>query len=101
MIVCRKQLDNGIWTCKSILGLDLTEQIQCLAKDQVWQSNFRKISPFLTSVHCVAHRTNLAALEAVKYNKCLSTETDALVNSMPAYFKNSGKKKCALDGIQK
>ena len=47
--------------------------------------------------------TNLAALEATKSTECksLSTEIDVLVNSLAAYFKNFGKKKCALNRIQK
>ena len=66
-------------------------------------TKLKKISPFLTSVHCIAYRTNLAALEAAKSTECksLSIEIDALVNSLAAYFKNSGKRKCALNGIQK
>ena len=66
-------------------------------------TKLKKISQFLTSVHCIAHRTNLAALEAAKSTECksLSTEIDDLVNSLAAYFKNSGKRKCALNGIKK
>jgi hypothetical protein len=66
-------------------------------------TKLKKISPFLTSVHCIAHRTNLAALEVAKSMKCksLSTEIDVLVNSLIAYFMNSRKRKCALNGIKK
>lgn len=54
----------------------------------------KKISPFLTSIHCIAHRTNLAALEVAKSTdyKAISTEIDILLNSLAAYFRNSGKK---------
>ena len=63
----------------------------------------KKINQFLTSVHCIAHRTSLVALEAAKSTECesLSTKIDALVNSLAAYFKNSGKRKCALNGKKK
>jgi len=49
----------------------------------------------MTSTYCIAYMTNLATLEATKSTECkpLSTQIDAMVNSLVAYFKNSRKKK--------
>jgi len=46
-----------------------------------------KVNPFLLSCHCVAHRTNLAALDASKAPNCkvISSEIDTLLNSI-AFF---------------
>ena len=47
-----------------------------------------KVNPFLLSCHCVAHRTNLAALDAAK--KCsyeeISKEVDKMINSVASFF---------------
>ena len=44
----------------------------------------KKESPFMTSTHCISHRTNLAALEASKTSSCkeLSVEIDTLINNL-------------------
>ena len=61
-----------------------------------------KINHFLTSVHCVAHRTNLAAIDATKVGPCkdMSREIDALLNSVAVHFKKSCKRKSALLRLQ-
>jgi len=66
-------------------------------------TRFKKIIPFVTSVHCIVHITNLVTLKVAKSMECksLSVEIDVLFNSVAAYFKNSRKKKYALNGIQK
>jgi hypothetical protein len=57
----------------------------------------------MTSTHCIAHRTNLAALEASKNpsRKELSVEIDTLINDLAFYFKKSCKRKCVLQSLQK
>jgi hypothetical protein len=49
----------------------------------------RKINPFITSIHCVAHRTNLAALEVAKSSsyKDFSNKIDKVLNKVAAFFK--------------
>ena len=37
-----------------------------LGKKSGMAAQLKKVNPFLTSTHCVAHRTSLAALEASK-----------------------------------
>lgn len=56
-------------------------------------NKFKIISLFVISTHCIAHRTNLVALEATKSieYKCLYTKIDIVVNSLPNYFKYYGK----------
>ena len=50
----------------------------------------KKINPFLLACHCVAHRTNLVVLDAVKTPDCkdLSTEMEVLVNFISSFFTN-------------
>ena len=57
----------------------------------------------MASTHCIAHRTNLAALEASKNPSCkeLSVEIDTLINDLASYFKKSCKKKYVLQSLQK
>ena len=54
----------------------------------------KKINPFLTFTHCVAHRTNLAALEASKNQSCkeMSTAIDSMLNTLVGLFKKPSKK---------
>ena len=61
----------------------------------------KKESPFMTLTHCIAHRTNLAALEASKNPSCkeLSVEIDTLINVLASYFKKSYKRKCVLQSL--
>ena len=48
----------------------------------------KEVNSFLLACHCVAHRTNLAALDAAKTPDCkiLSTEIDVLINSISSFF---------------
>ena len=57
-------------------------------------ARLKKVNPFLTSTHCVAHRTNLAALEASKNESCkeMSTAVDSMLNTLAGLFKKSSKK---------
>jgi hypothetical protein len=61
-----------------------------------------KVNIFLTSIHCVAYRTNLAAINATKVGPCkiISKEIDALLKSVTMHFKKSCKKKSALMRLQ-
>ena len=58
---------------------------------------------FLTSVHCVAHRTNLVALDAVKKPQCkdMSKKIDVVVNAIAKFLKVSSKRKGALQHLQR
>lgn len=53
-----------------------------------------KIIPFVTSVHCITHKTNLTTLEAAKSieRKSLPTKIDAMAKFLAVYFKKFGKK---------
>ena len=57
-------------------------------------AQLKKVNPFLTSTHCVAHRTNLAALEASKNQSCkeMSTAVDSMLNTLAGLLKNPPKK---------
>jgi len=61
-----------------------------------------KVNPHLIVVHCIAHRTNLAFLEATKGNGCslLSNEVDNLINLVVAHFKKFAKRKSSLQTLQ-
>ena len=57
-----------------------------------------KVNFFLTSIHCVGHRTNLATIYATRVGPCkiMSKEIDVLLNSVAIHFKKSCNKKSAL-----
>jgi hypothetical protein len=61
-------------------------------------SLLKKVNLFLTFIHCVAHRTNLATLEASKNESCkdISSEVDSILNTLASHFKKSCKRKYAL-----
>lgn len=61
-----------------------------------------QVNPFLLSCHCVAHRTNLAALDAAKSPTCkvISPEIDILINNILSFFHKSDKRKHALTALQ-
>ena len=63
----------------------------------------KAVSPFLINIHCIAHRTNLAALQAAQCVDCkkMSSEIDNMVNLLAEMFKRSGKKKSVLIALQK
>ena len=66
-------------------------------------TRLKVVSSFLINIHCIAHRTNLAALQVaqcVDY-KTLSSEIDNMINLLAEMFKRSGKKKFALSALQK
>ena len=60
------------------------------------------MNPFLTSIHCVAQRINLAALEASKTASCeeLSLGVDHVLNALAGYFNKSSKRKSTLQALQ-
>jgi len=62
----------------------------------------KKLNPFLTSTHCIAHKTNLATLEASKTESCkeISNDADCIVNALVGHFKQSSKCKAALQALQ-
>jgi len=61
-----------------------------------------QVNPFLLSCHCVAHRTNLLALDAAKSPQCkvISNTVDSLLNSISSFFSKSSKRKHALAALQ-
>lgn len=65
-------------------------------------TRLKKLNPFLTSVHCVAHRTNLAALEAAKHDSCkvISSDVDKVLNKVAFYFKKSCQRRVGLQAFQ-
>jgi len=54
----------------------------------------KEVNPLLTIVHCIANRTNLAALQDASTKPCdvMSSSIDDLMNSLAAHFKNLVKK---------
>ena len=66
-------------------------------------TRLKEVNPFLLICHCVAHRTNLAALDAAKTPDCkvTSTEIDILINSISSFFHKSSKRKHTLTTLQK
>ena len=63
----------------------------------------KEVNPFLLSIHCVAHRTNLAALDVAGSSLCksMSQEIDKMLNDTAFYFKKSSKAKSELALIKK
>jgi len=63
----------------------------------------KKVNLHLIALHCIAHRINLASLEATKENGCslLSNEVDNLINSIAAHLKKFAKRKSSLQTLQK
>ena len=55
----------------------------------------KKVNHFLTSIHCVTYRINLAAIDATKVGPCkdMSREIDTLLNSVAVHFQKSYKRK--------
>ena len=62
----------------------------------------KEVNPFITNVHCIADRTNLAALQATSTKPCdvMSSKVDDLLNSLAAHFKKSRKRKSCLLKLQ-
>ena len=58
-------------------------------------TRLKKVNPFMTSTHCVAHCTNLATLEAFNNQSCkeMSVVVDSMLNTLVGLFKKSSKKK--------
>jgi hypothetical protein len=63
----------------------------------------QKANPFFLSIHCVAHRTNLIALDAAKIHVCkeISNHVDKLVNDVATYFKKSSNPKATINALEK
>ena len=65
-------------------------------------TRLKAVSLFLINIHCITHRTNLAALQAQCVDcKKMSLEIDNMVNLLAEMFKRSGKKKSTLTALQK
>ena len=62
----------------------------------------KNLNPFILSCHCVAHRTNLASLDASKASDCkvISDDVDMILNAIASYFNSSSKRKHALTTLQ-
>ncbi len=60
------------------------------------------MNPFLTSIHCVAQRINLAALEASKTASCeeLSLDVDHVLNALAGHFNKSFERKLVFQTLQ-
>ena len=66
-------------------------------------TRLKAVSPFLINIHCIAHRTNLVALQATQCMDCkkMSLEIDNMINLLIEMFKKSRMKKYALTTLQK
>ena len=71
-------------------------------KTGVFATLKKEVNPFITAVHYIAHRTNLAALQAASTKPCdvMSSKVDDLLNSLAAHFKKSNKRKSCLLKLQ-
>jgi len=63
----------------------------------------KEVNPFLLTIHCVAHRTNLATLDGVSSSlyKDMSRVIAKMLNDIAFYFKKWSKAKCELALIKK
>ena len=61
------------------------------------------MSLFLINIHCIAHRTNLIALQVVQCVNCkkISSKIDNMLNLLAEMFKRSRKKEFVLFALQK
>ena len=66
-------------------------------------TRLKAVSPFLINIHSIAHRTNLAALQATQCKDCkkMTSKIDKMVNFLAEMFKRSRKKKSILIALQK
>ena len=57
-------------------------------------TRLKAVNPFLINIHRIAHRTNLAALQAAQCVDCkkISSEIDNMVYLLAEMFKRFGKK---------
>ena len=64
-------------------------------------TRLKAMSLFLINIHCIAHRTNLIALQATQCVDCkkISSEIDNLVNLLVEKFKRFRKKKSVLSTL--
>jgi Domain of unknown function (DUF4371)/hAT family C-terminal dimerisation region len=105
-----KVIFDTLMAAMKIWGLDLSKCVgfgsdgaaTMVGKNTGVAALLKKVNPFLTSTHCVAHRTNLAALEASKSESCkgISADVDSVVNALAGHFKKSSKRKAALQALQ-
>jgi hypothetical protein len=93
-----KVIFDTLLTAVQIWGFGLDGATTMVGKNVSIATLLKKLNPFLTSTHCIAHRTNLAALEASKNESCkaISSEVDSMLNTLVGHFKNSYKCKVAL-----
>jgi len=64
-------------------------------------ARLKKVYPFLTIVHCIAQRTNLAALQATSTKPChmMSSKVDDVMNSLIAHFNKFNQRKSWLQKL--
>ena len=87
---------------KKCVGFGFDGAASMVGKKSGVAAQLKKINPFLISIHCMAHCTNLAALEASKNQSCkeMSAVVDSMLNTLADLFKKSSKKKLALQALQ-
>ena len=71
-------------------------------KTGVFATLKKEVNPFITVVHCIAHRTNLVALQAASTKPCnvMSSKVNDLLNSLAIHFKKYSKRKSCLLKLQ-
>ena len=62
-----------------------------------------KINHLLTSIYCVAHRTNLTVINVTKIRPCknMSKEIDALLNSVVVHLKKIVQEKNCITAFER
>jgi hypothetical protein len=105
-----KVIFDTLMTAMKTWGLDMEKCVgfgsygtaTMVGKNSGVATFLKKVNPFLTSTHCVPHRTNLAALEASKNESCknMSSEVDSLLNTLAGHLKKSCKRKTVVQALQ-
>lgn len=83
------------------VGFGLDGATTMVGKNTNIVSLLKKVNPFLTSIHCVAYKTNLVVLEASKNESCKdkSSKIDSMMNTLASYFNKSCKRKSASQAL--
>jgi hypothetical protein len=65
----------------------------------------KEVSPFVISVYCITHKTNLVTLQVAEFSECkvVSSEIDKTINLSVAHLKKLSKKNyssCYSEGVK-
>ncbi|MCO5556716.1 hypothetical protein L7F22_010267 [Adiantum nelumboides] len=109
------ELENGTSACMyetcmdflSKYGLDISKMI-CFGSDGAssmvgcrngLSTRLKRENPFMTNIHCIAHRTSLCLADAVKEFQ-VAQDIDTCMNSIASIFSRSSCKSKVLESLQ-